>query len=199
MKYKMNSINKNMIKISKLIVCFFVASTILVSCDDMLGVDSKRLTSDAEYGLNAPGDSIYSMYGVFSRLQKLADSYVLLGELRGDLMDVNETSDNSLREINNFDVSSNNMYVNIKDYYDVINNCNYIIQKLDTGLVDKGLKLKLREYSAVKAIRAWTYMQMALNFKTVKYTEKPIMTVADAEKNRLSRIYVRATGRHSDC
>lgn len=182
MKNKMNSINKNMNKISKLIVCFFIASTILVSCDDMLGVDSKRLTTDAEYGLNAPGDSVYSMYGVFSRLQKLADSYVLLGELRGDLMTVTESSDIYLREINNFDVSTNNMYVNIKDYYDVINNCNYIIEKLDTGVVDKGVKLKLRAYSAVKTIRAWTYMQMALNFKTVKYNEKPILTVADAEK-----------------
>jgi hypothetical protein len=133
--------------------------------------------------MNAPGDSVYSMFGVLTRLQKLADSYVLLGELRGDLMNVSESSDKYLKEINDFNISPENIYVNIKNYYDVINNCNYIISKLDTNVVDKGLKLKLREYAAVKAIRAWTYMQMALNYKTVKYYDKPILSVADAEKD----------------
>ncbi len=149
----------------------------------MLSVDSTKFTSANQYNMNAPGDSVYSMFGVLTRLQKLADSYVLLGELRGDLMNVSESSDKYLKEINDFNISRENIYVNIKNYYDVINNCNYIISKLDTNVVDKGLKLKLREYAAVKAIRAWTYMQMALNFKTVKYYEKPILTVADAEKD----------------
>lgn len=182
MKDKMKSKNIYMFNISKLFVCLFFFSTVLSGCDDMMNVDSKRLTSDEEYGLSASGDSIYSMYGVFSRLQKLADSYVLLGELRGDLMSVNNSSDVYLHEINDFNISSNNMYVNIKNYYDVINNCNYIIQKLDTSVVERGQKLKLGQYAAVKAIRAWTYMQIALNFKTVRYTDKPILTVADAEK-----------------
>lgn len=149
----------------------------------MLSVDSTKYTSADQYNMNAPGDSVYSMFGVLTRLQKLADSYVLLGELRGDLMNVSESSDKYLKEINDFNISPENIYVNIKNYYDVINNCNYIISKLDTNVVDKGLKMKLREYAAVKAIRAWTYMQLALNYKTVKYYEKPILTVADAEKD----------------
>jgi starch-binding outer membrane protein, SusD/RagB family len=178
----MNTKSTDMKKISKLILCFFIASFALVGCNDMLDVNSKRLTTDKQYDLTSPGDSVYSMFGLFSRLQKLGDSYVLLGELRGDLMDVTESSDIYLREINNFDISSKNIYVNIKNYYDVINNCNYIIQKLDTAAMDQGQQLKLREYAAVKSIRAWTYMQLALNFKTVKYYTTPILTVADAEK-----------------
>ena len=178
----MKNITIKGLKISSVITCFLVASMVLVSCNDLLSVDSKRLTTDTQYDLNAPGDSVYSMFGVLSRLQKLADSYVLLGELRAELLNVTATSDTYLREINDFNISSDNIYVNIKDYYAVINNCNYIIQKLDTGVVDKGQKLKLREYATVKAIRAWTYMQVALNFKTAKYYDKPILTVADAEK-----------------
>ncbi|MDD4970564.1 MAG: RagB/SusD family nutrient uptake outer membrane protein [Paludibacter sp.] len=169
-------------KFSKIIIYFFITTFLFASCKDLLDVDSKRLTTDSEYGLKNPADSVYSMFGVFSQLQKLSDSYVLLGELRGDLLDITPSSDMYLREINNFDISKDNIYVNIKNYYAVINNCNYIIHNLDTTVVDKGQKFKLREYAAVKAIRAWTFMQIALNFKTVKYYENPILTVSDAEK-----------------
>ncbi len=155
----------------------------LTACDGLLSVDSKRLTAEEDYRLNSPNDSIYSMFGVFSQLQKLADTYVLLGELRAELMDVTETSDYDLREISSLNISKNNKYVNIKDFYAVINNCNYIIQQLDTSLVERGQQLKLRQFTALKAIRAWTYMQIALNFGTAKYYTHPILTVADAEKS----------------
>jgi starch-binding outer membrane protein, SusD/RagB family len=178
----MNKKNTDMKKLSKLLVSMLIASVSLVGCTDMLTVDSKLLTTSDQYNLNAPGDSVYSMFGVMSKLQKLVDGYVLLGELRGDLMNISPTSDNSLREIDNFNISSSNIYVNIKNYYDVINNCNYIIHNLDTSVVDRGLQLKLREYAAIKGIRAWTYMQLALNYKTAKFYDKPILTIADAEK-----------------
>lgn len=165
---------------------YIIAAALLIlalpSCDDLLSVDSKRLTSEEDYRLSSPNDSIYSMFGIFSRLQKLADSYVLLGEMRADLMDVTDDSDYDLRELNSLEISKTNRYVNIKDYYAVINNCNYIIKNLDTAIVDRGQKLKLRQYAAVKAIRAWTYMQIALNFGTAKYYTQPILTVVDAER-----------------
>ena len=166
----------------KIITCFFIASVFLVGCSDILSVDSNSLTTDNQYKLKTPSDSIYSMFGVFSQLQKLGDSYVLLGELRGDLLDVSPTSDLSLREIDNFNISKDNIYINLKNYYAVINNCNYILHNLDTSVVDQGQQFKLEEYAAVKGIRAWTFMQIALNFKTTKYYENPILTVADAEK-----------------
>jgi len=178
----MNTKYTDRMKMSKLLIGILTVSIMLVGCNDMLDVSSKTATTSNQYDLTAPGDSVYSMFGVMSRLQKIANSYVLLGELRGDLMDINESSDAYLREINNHDISASNIYVNIKDYYDVINNCNYIIQKIDTAAIDEGQQLRLREYAAIKSIRAWTYMQLALNFKTAKYYEKPILTVPDAEK-----------------
>jgi hypothetical protein len=171
----------DMNRIAKMLICLVISSLFLVGCNDMLGVDSKRLATENQYGHSA-NDSLFAEIGVLSQVQKLADAYVLLGELRGDLMDISSTSDLDLREINNFDVSSTNTYVNLKNYYSVINNCNYILQNLDTNVVDKGLKLTLREYAAIKSIRAWTYMQIALNFKTAKYYESPILTVEDSKK-----------------
>lgn len=159
-----------------------IMSAALSGCSDMLNNDPDRLTSADEYNMQASGDSVYSMFGVLSKLQNLADSYVLLGELRADLMDITPSSDMYLKQINDFEINHDNKYVNLKNYYDVINNCNYIIQKLDTNVVDKGKKLQIREYAALKSIRAWTYMQLALNFRTVKYYTYPILTVDDAQK-----------------
>jgi len=171
----------DMNRIANILICLVVSSLFLVGCNDMLGVDSKRLATEDQYGHSA-NDSLFAEIGVLSQVQKLADAYVLLGELRGDLMDISASSDLDLREINNFDISATNIYVNQKDYYSVINNCNYILQNLDTSKVDKGLKLNLREYAGIKSIRAWTYMQIALNFKTAKYYENPILTVEDSKK-----------------
>jgi len=168
-------------KICNLLICLFISSIFLVSCNDMLGVDSQRLLTQQEFG-HSPNDVLYSTFGVLSQMQKLGDSYVLLGEMRGDLMNTTATSDISLNEINNFTISGTNSYVNIKDYYAVINNCNYILQNLDSTVVVNGEKLQLGQMAAIKSIRAWTYMQIALNFKTAKYYDKAILTVADSQK-----------------
>ena len=169
-------------KICNLLICLFISSIFLVSCNDMLEVDSQRLLTDQNLA-NSPNDPLHSTFGVLSQLQKLADSYVLLGELRGELVNTTEVSDMSLNEINNFAITPTNKYVNIKDYYAVINNCNYILQNLDSSVVVKGVKLQLGQMAAIKSIRAWTYMQIALNFKTTKYSDKAILTVDDSNKS----------------
>jgi tetratricopeptide (TPR) repeat protein len=152
-------------------------------CNNLLDVDSSRLVFPNEYKMTGANDTLYSMFGIFSQMEKLADSYVLLGELRGDLMTVTPTSNLYLQEISNFDNSdSNNPYTNnIKDYYSVINNCNYVIHNIDTSVVAGGVKVMYKEYAACKAIRAWTYMQIALNFGSAIYYDKPILTVQDAQ------------------
>jgi hypothetical protein len=153
---------------------------VFTSCDDLLGVDSDRLVSDEEYRLATASDSVYSMFGLLTQMQKLADSYVLLGELRADLMDVTDNSEPELRQINSLDVDRNNPYANVRNYYAVINNCNYILAHLDTAVVDKGQKFNLRQFAAVTSIRAWTYMQLALNFGKAKYFDKPLLSLDEA-------------------
>jgi hypothetical protein len=170
-------------KISKIIVFLLLTVFTFEGCSNLLDVDSNRLVFPDGYQMNAANDTLYSMFGIFSQMEKLADSYVLLGELRGDLMSVTPTSNLYLQEISNFDNSdSSNPYTNnIKDYYSVINNCNYVIHNIDTSVVRGGVKVMYKEYAACKAIRAWTYMQIALNFGSAIYYDKPILTVQDAE------------------
>lgn len=165
--------------IMKKFLTILILGSVLISCDKMLDVDSERVVFSDEYDLTATNDSIYSVFGVFTQLQKIVDSYVLLGELRGDLMDVDSKSNLYLKEINNFNVSAENPYAsNIQDYYAIVNNCNYIITKLAAASGEKSLKVS----AACKAIRAWTYMQIALNYGSVIYYDEPILSVSQAEE-----------------
>lgn len=167
--------------ISKILLILSFTLTIFPACDTLLDVDSDRHIFEDDYGMKSSNDTLYSMFGVYSQLQKLADSYVILGELRGDLMDVDQTANRFLKEVNNFDFSKDNPYLNNeKDYYAVINNANYIIHNIDTSVVKGGVKVMYKVYAAAKAIRAWTYMQAMLNFGDVSYYEKPILSLEEA-------------------
>ena len=109
--------NNEMKKICNLLICLFISSIFLVSCNDMLGVDSQRLLTDQDL-TSSPNDPLHTTFGVLSQMQKLADSYVLLGELRGDLLNTTEISDINLKEINDFAISELPASRNIHDKKD---------------------------------------------------------------------------------
>ena len=155
-----------------------------VSCDALLDVDSERVVLEDQYDMKASNDSLYAMFGLLNSLQELADSYVLLGELRADLMDVTEFSDPYLNEINTHNVSAENPYTdNLTAYYAIINNCNYIVHKVDTSIVKNTYKVNKRLMAAAKSIRAWVYMQLALNYGEAVYYDKPLLDMKEAEKD----------------
>jgi starch-binding outer membrane protein, SusD/RagB family len=176
-------INKNcMKKFNKSILYLLLSGFLFAGCNSLLDVDSDRIVFEDQYNFKGANDTLYSMSAILGQVQKLANGYVLLGELRGDLMDAGSTSSAHLREINDFAISATNPYVNpTKDYYAIINNCNYVIHNIDTSIVKGGIKVLQKEYAAAKGIRAWTYMQLALNYGNAIYYEKPIMSIADAE------------------
>jgi hypothetical protein len=168
---------KKMKKLNQIVFGLIVLTVIATSCDMLLDTDSDRIMFPENHQIDSPNDSIYSMIGIFTQLQKLADRYVLLGELRGDLMDITENVSPALSEIYNFDVSSDNPYNTIEDYYSVINHCNYLINNIDTAFTAGGEKSLFKEYAAAKAIRAWTYMQIVFNYGKAKYYVEPLLTV----------------------
>ena len=145
------------------------------SCEDMLEVDSDRVEYDmSPLTLN---DTVYSVLGILKNVQAVADRQVLLGELRGDLMVVNpEYAITDIQKIARFDFEGSNKYIDVKDYYAIINNCNIYLARVDTTLSHNNVKLMLREYVAVKSIRAWTYLQLATNYGNVPFFTEPVLT-----------------------
>lgn len=102
-----------------------------------------------------------------------------MGELRGDLMTTTDNSSQELRDINESNIESSNSYLQEREYYELLNNCNYYIQHLDTAVtkLENGVSTKfmLPYMAQAKAIRAWTYLQLCLDYGKVNYTTQPIL------------------------
>jgi hypothetical protein len=156
----------------------------LLSCSDFFDQEPDHIIFAEENHLSNATDTIYSVTGILNKLQAIGDRTVLLGEVRGDLVDITSYANKDIRELAEFNISDDNAYNVPRDYYAVINNCNYFIEKVDTGMKNnRNEYLFMREYAAVKAIRAWTYLQLVLNYKEVPFVTEPILSKQDAEKD----------------
>ena len=181
--YKGEKKDKTMKKNLIYTIAFLLGGTFMFSsCDDMLNVDSNRVEYEFEdWTLN---DSVYSVLGILKGVQGVADRQVLINELRADLVTVNESKAViDVQELSRsvFNLSSNK-YLDVKDYYAIINNCNIYLARVDTTLEKNNIKLMLPEYVAVKSVRAWTYLQLAINYNNVPYFTEPILTHSAAEE-----------------
>lgn len=103
--------------------------------------------------------------------------------LRGDLVEVPATANYSLQEIAQFNVSGDNDYLSRSDYYNVINNCNYAIARMDTSITLHNNKVMMSDYVGIRSVRAWTQMQAALAFGELTWYTDPITTVDGANAN----------------
>ncbi len=166
-------------------LCLGAAVTgVTSSCADFFEPESDRIIYADKDHLNNATDTIYSVAGILGKLQALADRTILLGEVRGDLVDINTNTSSDLRDVALFNIGDNNAYNSPSDYYAVINNCNYFIAKADTALKNnRNEKIFMKEYAAVKGIRAWTYLQLAINYGSVPFVTTPILTKEEAERN----------------
>ena len=165
-------------------LCILLCGALFMSsCEDMLEVESDRV----EYNLDdlTLNDTVYSVLGILKNVQAVVDRQVLLGELRGDLMVVNEKSAvTDLQKISRFEFDSDNKYLDVKDYYTIINNCNIYLKRVEKNLNAErdGKKPLLKEFVGVKSIRAWAYMQLAMNYGRIPYFTEPILTHSLAEE-----------------
>lgn len=166
----------------KIIPVLLVVSIFLGACTDMLDVKYDDIILADDHKMSSPNDTIYSMIGVLKELEKLGERYIVLGELRGDLLEITETARKELQDVYNFNVDADHPYANTRDYYEVINRCNLLIDRADTTVISKGQKVLIKEMTAAKAIRAWTYLQLLLNHGEAYYYEKPILSIGDADK-----------------
>lgn len=149
-----------------------------VSCEDMLSPDSAR------HSYTVAQDTMYSYWGIVRSLQNVAERYVLLGELRGELVNGTAYLSDSIENILNYDMENatdgSNRYLKAADYYHVINSCNAYLDSYDanrtTGTLTPYMK---KEAAQVSAIRAWTYLQLVQVYGEVPFYTEPLLTSDD--------------------
>lgn len=174
--------NKNIKRASVLLLgAIFSATGILTSCDKMLEVDSDRQAFNPD--LNSKTDSVFYAFGIAQAMQQLADQYFYQGEMRGELVATTQYTDSALTQLKNFSAGLSNKYDSAYVYYRVINNCNYYIAHRDTTLRTGSTDITKNEYVAVKAFRAWAYLQLARNYGKVPFFTEPLTSISQIDDN----------------
>ncbi len=169
-----------------LIICQLSFSGVLTSCSDLMDTDSELKEYEEDNTLQQATDSVYSVMGIIHKMQVVADRTVLLGELRGDLTAVTTAATKDMKAVANFEVNTQNAYNRISDYYAIINNCNYFLAHINLNIVKNNRNVFEGEYAAVKAFRAWTYLQLAQIYGSVPLVTDPLLT-EEAAQNALKQ------------
>ena len=128
-------------------------------------------------------DADAAVWGIYGKVMGLADRYIVLNELRGDLEDETSLSNKYIKEINEHKVSESNPWADPKPFYEVIINCNDALANFDKMLADTRLSqvdYNLR-YSEIGAVRSWIYLQLGIHYGEVPYVTDPLASINDVK------------------
>ncbi len=154
------------------------------ACSDFLYDESDQVIYSDDHHLDSDADTLFTIAGIMNKMQAIADRTILLGEVRGDLVSITENASDDLRQLADFNVGKDNKYNSVRDYYAVINNCNFFLAKADTALRNnRNESIFMKEYAVVKTFRAWTYLQLVLNYGSVPFITQPLLSQEESEQD----------------
>jgi starch-binding outer membrane protein, SusD/RagB family len=158
----------------------------LSSCKKLFDVQPENIL-DREQTYRNVFDADAAVLGVYSKFMQLAKQYVVLNELRADLMATTANADAYLQQLNTHRVTPDNPYIDPNPYYEVILNCNDVMKNFDIMKEEKKLKLDEynQRYADIAAIRTWVYLQLGIHFGSVPYVTEPLSQVSDARNESL--------------
>lgn len=151
-----------------------------VSCKKMLDIEPEAQVDVKNYYRNI-NDANAAVIGIYGQLMGIADRYVVLNELRADLMSPTINADRYLREISSHTVSVNNPWADPRPFYKIILNCNDVMKNFD--IMVNASKIRRDEYNQryadVAAVRAWLYLQLGIHWGAVPYVTDALETLDD--------------------
>jgi len=173
--------------VGKITLTAILACT-LYGCADMLDVEPVTdLDKDRFYQNEFDAD--VAVIGIYGQVMKLAEQYVVLNELRADLMEPTMNANADLVALSNHTVRAedNNRYTNPRPFYSVILNCNDALEGFDKMRNEN--RIGVNEYnqriSDIIAVRSWVYLQLGIHFGEVPFVTKSINSINDVRNPAL--------------
>ena len=164
----------------------FVLSTLLFllvlnSCEEFFEPDQGLIIEKEDYFKDWSEYRSAEM-GLYALQQQLVDQLVILGELRGDLVEITPNADRDLIEIYNFQFLRSNKYVSPINFYRLIGACNNLIRQLEFDhqeVLDEKLEPTIYDqlYGEVLCMRAWAYFNAVRIYGKVPYIWQNLTTV----------------------
>lgn len=152
---------------------FFTIMLLLTSCEEFFDPDLGNVIDKEDYYVEWEEFRSAEM-GLYAIQQELVEQLVVLGELRGDLMEITDRADRDLIEIYNFNVSPTNKYASPVNFYKLIGECNNlqsIIEKKFPEVLDSEAEVTRidRLYGEILCMRAWAYFNAVRIFGEIPY------------------------------
>jgi hypothetical protein len=157
------------IAIYKFLIAIFIATS-FQSCEKYFNPDSSTFLDQSENYVDFLS-SRASVNGLYALMQDVMDSYVVTGELKGDMVVTTEMASKELKEIYNMNFSLDNPYVNILPFYTIITNANDVIMHLEKE-IEKGTSYEeelLNMHAEAVVLRSWVYFYLIRNYTNIPY------------------------------
>ncbi|MDO7171653.1 RagB/SusD family nutrient uptake outer membrane protein [Mariniflexile sp. AS56] len=156
------------------------ALSLFTSCESLLDVSPEEVLLEEDYLGDNKLDARSALFGILSQMQDITGQYIVLGELRADLVDVTTNAEDDVRQINMHNISADNSYIDSSVLFSIINNCNFALNGIDTEAYDGILE---DDYASIMRIRTWAQIQILINYGKLPYITKPISSTDDLKEN----------------
>lgn len=168
----------------------------MVGCEEFLNPAQDLVIPDDEF----PADNVElraASLGLYSLQQELVDQLVVLGELRGDLLEITENADINLTEIYNFQISPGNPYASPVNFYKLIAASNKMIRIIVNNypeVTDPESAVSNYHYMLGEAIcmRSWAYFNAARIFDVIPYIPETLTDISEINE------FVNSSGTYVD-
>lgn len=172
--------NKNLsITITKYLLLVLGLSS-MVSCKKVFDIKPEDALEASQTYRNVY-DADAAVLGIYGKFVRLADRYILLNELRGDLLDVTSNANAYLKQLGTQTVAEDNPYADPKPFYEVIINCNDALRNFDI-MRDKKLldnTQYYQRYTDILFLRSWLYLQLGIHYGSVPYVTDALSNIND--------------------
>lgn len=170
-------LNRNTRLVPLAIIMAFIGFS---SCDDFFNPEQALIIKEENYYKNWYEYRAAEM-GLYALQQQLVDQIVILGELRGDLLEITPNANKDLREIYNFEITPENAYASPYHFYQLIGATNNLARKLEHNFPEileetPDITNYDRLYGEVLCMRAWAYFNAVKIYGKIPYIYSSLST-----------------------
>jgi len=163
-------------------ILLLMLTALLSSCEEFFHPDQDLIIMEDDFHKNWNEYRSAEM-GLYSLQQKLVEQLLVLGELRGDLLEITPYANKDLEEVYNFAITPGNRYASPNNFYILIAAANNLLRKLESAhpeVLDHSIPVTSydRLYGEALCMRAWAYFNAVKIFREIPYIW-PSLTSAD--------------------
>ena len=168
---------------NKLFVLLLFCSFGFSSCEDFFRIEKEDFLTDKDNYKER--NQIYSgMVGLATNFRDVMDDYIILSELRGDLLEPTETAPDEYWDIFRYKSDANNSAASPAPLYQLISNCNDFLRNLRNYYKTYPGAIEAVTYRGMVAstltYRAWAYMNIGKLYGKAYYHD---LSVSDMNQD----------------